>query len=62
MEKEWEFAQEKHYLFVDFAKAYDSIDRQLLENSNCIYTWKFQDSRRTQKNGNGVRNFRVQES
>ncbi|KAG7296948.1 hypothetical protein JYU34_019852 [Plutella xylostella] len=30
MEKKWEYAQSVHALFVDFAKAYDSIDRGAL--------------------------------
>lgn len=30
MEKRWEYAQSVHCLFVDFAKAYDSIDRETL--------------------------------
>lgn len=30
MQKKWEYAQSIHTLFVDFTKAYDSIDRQAL--------------------------------
>ncbi|XP_075979935.1 uncharacterized protein LOC142979060 [Anticarsia gemmatalis] len=32
MEKKWEFSQSLHSLFVDFTKAYDSIDREALYN------------------------------
>lgn len=30
MEKRWEYAHSIHILFVDFAKAYDSVDREAL--------------------------------
>ncbi|XP_048487060.1 uncharacterized protein LOC105395445 [Plutella xylostella] len=30
MEKKWEYAQDIHALFVDFTKAYDSVDREIL--------------------------------
>ncbi|CAG4982598.1 unnamed protein product [Colias eurytheme] len=32
MEKRWEYAQSLHILFVDFIKAYDSVDRDSLYN------------------------------
>ncbi|XP_068618026.1 uncharacterized protein [Battus philenor] len=35
MEKKWEYAQSIHSLFVDFRKAYDSIDRSALYNILC---------------------------
>lgn len=30
MQKKWEYAQSVHSLFVDFTKAYDSVDRRIL--------------------------------
>jgi hypothetical protein len=32
LEKEWEYNETAHQLFIDFKKAYDSVKREVLNN------------------------------